>query len=175
MGSVPTVVSAPGGAVLATLSRNTVIAEVAVAVIVIGLLVAILVLTRRKNSQAKAASQPAATQGYYADVPEAAAAPGTAAVAGGGQPDPFAGFGAAPAAAPPAAAPAPQTAPLAAPAVGVPANGIPANGVPANGVPSNGNPPPGTPAGWLPEPSGAPDTLRYWDGAAWTQHVAQRT
>lgn len=36
-------------------------------------------------------------------------------------------------------------------------------------------PAPSTPAGWLPDPSGAPDTLRYWDGSAWTQHVAQRT
>lgn len=34
--------------------------------------------------------------------------------------------------------------------------------------------PTGTPAGWLPDPSGAPDTLRYWDGSAWTEHVATR-
>jgi hypothetical protein len=33
----------------------------------------------------------------------------------------------------------------------------------------------GTPAGWLPDPGGAPDTLRYWDGNAWTQHYAQRS
>ncbi|MGH8987235.1 MAG: DUF2510 domain-containing protein [Acidimicrobiales bacterium] len=36
-------------------------------------------------------------------------------------------------------------------------------------------PPPGTPAGWLPDPSGSTDTLRYWDGNAWTQHFAQRS
>jgi len=34
--------------------------------------------------------------------------------------------------------------------------------------------PAGTPAGWLPDPSGAPDTLRYWTATPWTQHVAQR-
>ncbi|MFK4104196.1 phospholipid scramblase-related protein [Streptomyces sp. NPDC019531] len=28
-----------------------------------------------------------------------------------------------------------------------------------------------TPAGWYPDPHGAPQTLRYWDGAQWTQHV----
>jgi hypothetical protein len=35
-------------------------------------------------------------------------------------------------------------------------------------------PPAGTPAGWLPDPNGTPDTLRYWDGGAWTQHFARR-
>jgi hypothetical protein len=35
-------------------------------------------------------------------------------------------------------------------------------------------PPPGTPASWMPDPTGAPDTLRYWDGNGWTQHVAKR-
>jgi uncharacterized protein YxjI len=28
-----------------------------------------------------------------------------------------------------------------------------------------------TPAGWYPDPHGAPETLRYWDGAQWTQHT----
>jgi hypothetical protein len=28
-----------------------------------------------------------------------------------------------------------------------------------------------TPAGWYPDPHGAPRTLRYWDGAQWTQHI----
>ncbi|MDH6213009.1 phospholipid scramblase-related protein [Streptomyces pseudovenezuelae] len=27
------------------------------------------------------------------------------------------------------------------------------------------------PAGWYPDPHGAPRTLRYWDGAQWTQHT----
>jgi hypothetical protein len=34
---------------------------------------------------------------------------------------------------------------------------------------------PGTAAGWLPDPSGLPDALRYWDGIAWTSHVATRS
>jgi|GEM_PF-1553589 len=38
-----------------------------------------------------------------------------------------------------------------------------------------GTPAPGTPAGWLPDPAGTPDTLRYWDGNAWTPHFAQRS
>ncbi|MEU3336827.1 phospholipid scramblase-related protein [Streptomyces sp. NPDC006668] len=28
-----------------------------------------------------------------------------------------------------------------------------------------------TPAGWYPDPHGASQTLRYWDGAQWTQHT----
>ncbi|GGX44488.1 phospholipid scramblase-related protein [Streptomyces fructofermentans] len=28
-----------------------------------------------------------------------------------------------------------------------------------------------TPAGWYPDPQGAPQTQRYWDGAQWTQHT----
>ncbi|MDO0938181.1 phospholipid scramblase-related protein [Streptomyces sp. DG2A-72] len=29
-----------------------------------------------------------------------------------------------------------------------------------------------TPAGWYADPHGAPRTLRYWDGAQWTEHTA---
>ncbi|MCD9876468.1 phospholipid scramblase-related protein [Streptomyces guryensis] len=29
-----------------------------------------------------------------------------------------------------------------------------------------------TPAGWFPDPHGAPRTLRYWDGAQWTEHTS---
>ncbi|MEU5539012.1 phospholipid scramblase-related protein [Streptomyces sp. NPDC020362] len=34
-----------------------------------------------------------------------------------------------------------------------------------------------TPAGWYPDPHGAAETLRYWDGAQWTEHTspAQQT
>jgi len=35
-------------------------------------------------------------------------------------------------------------------------------------------PPDGTPAGWLPDPSGSGDVVRYWDGLVWTSHVATR-
>ncbi|MFD4623623.1 phospholipid scramblase-related protein [Streptomyces sp. NPDC058475] len=28
-----------------------------------------------------------------------------------------------------------------------------------------------TPAGWYPDPHGAPQTLRYWDGSQWTDHT----
>lgn len=37
------------------------------------------------------------------------------------------------------------------------------------------DPGPGTEPGWLPDPSGAPGRLRYWDGVAWTSHVAGRS
>jgi hypothetical protein len=30
-------------------------------------------------------------------------------------------------------------------------------------------------AGWLPDPSGDTDQVRYWDGSAWTEHVAVRS
>ncbi|MET9560367.1 phospholipid scramblase-related protein [Streptomyces tauricus] len=30
-----------------------------------------------------------------------------------------------------------------------------------------------TVAGWYPDPQGAPQTLRYWDGTQWTQHTNQ--
>ncbi|MFE2069717.1 phospholipid scramblase-related protein [Streptomyces sp. NPDC059467] len=31
-----------------------------------------------------------------------------------------------------------------------------------------------TPEGWYPDPHGAPQTLRYWDGARWTDHTNQQ-
>jgi hypothetical protein len=60
-----------------------------------------------------------------------------------------------------------------------PGGGIPApatvTGTPAPAVAAPPNPTPGTPASWLPDPSGVPHTLRYWDGSCWTPHVARRT
>jgi hypothetical protein len=32
----------------------------------------------------------------------------------------------------------------------------------------------GSPAGWYVDPSGQPQTLRYWDGDEWTKHTARR-
>ncbi|MFH8337268.1 phospholipid scramblase-related protein [Streptomyces sp. AM6-12] len=32
-----------------------------------------------------------------------------------------------------------------------------------------------TPAGWYPDPHGAPQTLRYWDGSQWTEHTNNQT
>jgi hypothetical protein len=65
------------------------------------------------------------------------------------------------------------------PAVVVPTAGE--RGLPSNGSGSAATPigaidlpPEGTPAGWLRDPSGSGDVVRYWDGRAWTAHVATR-
>jgi Mrp family chromosome partitioning ATPase/capsular polysaccharide biosynthesis protein len=44
----------------------------------------------------------------------------------------------------------------------------------ASGEPEPQVSPPSIPPGWLPDPFGSPDTLRYWDGQAWTDHFATR-
>ncbi len=31
--------------------------------------------------------------------------------------------------------------------------------------------PGGPPPGWYPDPEGTPDTVRWWDGAVWTEHT----
>ena len=142
--------------VVAALSKTTEILEIIILVVIVGLLIAVLVMYSRRNKPGKVKNQPS-PQNYYGDLATAQAPAGAQTNQGFAQaPDPFAGFGAAPA--------QPQPAPVAAPAPPPPPQ-------PAAPV----GPAPGTPAGWLPDPAGTPNTLRYWDGNGWTQHVAQRS
>jgi len=175
----------PSGPVFAALSTTTKVIEVAIVVVVVVLLIVTLVLYRRKSAPPKPVGAVQATSNqYYGDV---ASIPGGQAGAAGGpqglaapnpRNDPFAGFappapaGSAPApgwTAPAGAAPAQMEPPAPEPYAPPPPPPPPPPAAPAPA------PPPGTPAGWLPEPSGVPNTLRYWDGTAWTQHVAQRS
>lgn len=144
----------PSTSLVGAISSTTLILEIVVIVIVVALLIAIVVINQRKKHP-KAASTAPTPQSYYANLqqPAQAGEPGGP----GGQPQQtFAPSG-----------PAGQPDPFAGFAGAAAAQAVPASG--------GGNPPPGTPAGWLPDPGGAPNTLRYWDGAVWTQHVAQRS
>jgi len=89
-------------------------------------------------------------------------------------PDPFApdGILAVMGAVPPPAAPAGGS-PAPAPVPGGPTPGATPVATPDGPVPDPGSVP-GTRPAWLPDPSGAPDRVRYWDGQAWTPHVAVR-
>jgi hypothetical protein len=133
---------------IVAISGGLVIGEVIVALIIVSLGAVILILKQRSKKPAKTEA-PSAVQNMYADL----APPG---MPGGQQAPGTAGFGG-------------STDPFA--AFTEPPPGPP----PAPPAPGTGGPPPGTPAGWLPDPSGAPNTLRYWDGSAWTAHVAQRS
>jgi hypothetical protein len=142
---------------VAALSSSTKLIEVVILAVVVILLATILVIYRQKGRPAKAthaAATPTAAS-YYSDV-GTLSAPGAMGGGsfGGGANDPFAGFGGGMGQGS-YAAPAPPPPPPPAPA---------APAMPA----------PGTPAGWLPDPGGLQDTLRYWDGMSWTQHVAKR-
>lgn len=150
----------------AIFSGTTGIIEIVIIVVAVGLLVAALVLNQKKKSPAKAPKAPKAPKaGKDAQADLGAPAPGqqpdTQGGALQGQGDGFTGFGEsalAPGAASSSEVPgAPPAPPAASPLGALP------------------TPPPGTPADWLPDPSGAPNALRYWDGNAWTEHVAQRS
>jgi hypothetical protein len=164
-----TVLGVDGAAYVLALSRQVEIIEGAIAVVIVALLVVILVLNQRKKREAKPQAQ-SPSPNYYADLQQQA----------GGEPDPFAGFGAV-SPAPTPAAPAPAAQPAMVSAAPPATNGSPVQQMPSVAMPTLDSPPapaspmPGTPAGWLQDPSGDPDTLRYWDGNGWTQHVAQRT
>lgn len=166
------------------LGTGLLIIEVVIIVAIVGLLIGVFVMYRRQNAPAKPQEQ-AKPQNLYGDVSQVQGTPGGAGSpfgpGPGGGPDPFAGFaGAASAAAPQASATAhdavaaqatvaPQAAPAAPAAPDAPTPPLAQS--PADMAP----PPAGTEAGWLPDPTGVPDTLRYWDGGAWTTHVAQRS
>ncbi len=133
-------------------SGTTGIIEIVIIVVAVGLLVAAVVLNKKKNGPAKAPKTPKAPREAQPD----ATAP-TPGPEPGGQGDGFTGFGASAVSPGASEVPGPQPAPSAPPLSALPA------------------PPPGTPADWLPDPSGAANTLRYWDGNAWTEHIAQRS
>jgi Protein of unknown function (DUF2510) len=144
---------------LAALGSSTKMLEVLILAVVVILLGTVLVLYKRSSRPAKAAAGHAAgapaASSYYSDV-GTLPAPGSMGGAGFGAPqaaDPFGGFGGGMEQNRYGSAPTPPPPPAPAP--------------PAM-------PAPGTPASWMPDPAGAPDTLRYWDGNNWTQHVAKR-
>jgi type IV secretory pathway VirB10-like protein len=145
---------------LGALSSTDKIIEIAVVVVVVVLLIVILILSMRNKRQPKAAGQTPPPQNEYANLVNQGSVPAGGPSLSAGLGDQV-GFGALSA----EARPAPASTPL---SVAPPPPPPPPPPAPAG-------PAPGTPAGWLPDPSGAQDTLRYWDGSAWTQHVAQRS
>lgn len=151
---------------LGALSSTDKIIEIAVVVVVVVLLVVILILSMRNKRQPKTAAQTSSPQNEYANLMNQGSVPAGAPPLSAGLADQV-GFGALSAESRPSPASAPLTVAPPPPAPPPPA--------PPPPPPAPPGPVPGTPAGWLPDPSGAQDTLRYWDGSAWTQHVAQRS
>lgn len=142
--TLPGMGSLSAAVLILSVTKGARIGLIVIGAVVIVLLIAILVLDRRRRSAKRAPV--ADPQSVFADPQSAAAeAPAPNGFAGSHQGQPFADLSSA------------------------------TGAWEAPGPPAIGNPPPGTPAGWLPEPGGTPDTLRYWDGFAWTEHLAQRT
>lgn len=133
--------------VFLSVTKGARIGLIVIGAVVVVLLIAILVLDRRRRSAKRAPS--AEPQSLFADPQSTAGGPAPNGLAGSHQGQPFADLS--------------------------PGGGAWEVPSPPAGPPALGNPPPGTPAGWLPEPGGTPDTLRYWDGFAWTEHLAQRS
>lgn len=156
---------------LGTISKTALIVEIIVGVIVIALLIAALVLSARKRRSNPEHGQPAqAAQADPGDPPEGAdgpddAGPALAEVGPLGQPDPFTGF----VAASPSSAGTSASAAANAPSHSRSTSEGRVPSTSSSLVPAAA----GTPPGWLPDPGGTPDTLRYWDGTAWTQHLAR--
>lgn len=192
------------GAELAVISRNVVIIEAVIAAAIVALLIGILVSSRRKSKKKAAVSAPAETPNYYGDLqqqPNSQPDP-FAAFTSHPQPPPVGSFpmgkppGGGPGSIPsfpsstlrppdegagadpfggsfPAPAPVPAATPAPFSVDSVSSSAQPAP-VPSAAAAAPAPTPAGTPAGWLPDPNGSPDTLRYWDGNAWTEHQAHR-
>jgi hypothetical protein len=164
------------------IASSTTIAEIGVIVVILVLGVITFVMYRKQNAAAKpdqADRRSTRNANYYADV-TTVPAPGAAPAHSDGDEG--------------TTAPAPAPASPLAGATSTLPGGKPTQSDPfatlstGSGAPSPAAaeatpesleslppPDPGTEAGWLTDPSGAADTLRYWDGNAWTAHVAQRS
>jgi hypothetical protein len=171
MGTSPGADGRSLGTILGALSSTTKTVELLILVIVVVLLVLVVVLILRGNRPPRTAKSQPTPQALYGGLATRSSPQSPQHDPRLGQaPDPFAGVATGPAQPVPApvqAEPMAPMAPMAAPGAAAPPV------APVAATPST--PAPATPAGWLPDPSGVPNTLRYWDGRAWTQHVARRS